>query len=75
MTFEPLEDRTYLSAVIGRYVFYNDSVFDGHDAAANALDDNAIAADKQALLPGQNAAFANYTNYDHGINGIMVDIS
>ena len=60
--------------VTGRYVFYNDSAFDSYDAAANANDDNAIAPDKQALLPGQTATFANYTSYDKGIYGIMVDI-
>ena len=34
----------------------------------------AISPDKQALLPGQTATFANYTSYSRGINGIMVDI-
>ena len=42
--------------------------------AANRADDNAIATDKQALLPGQTATFANYTSDTLGINGIMVDI-
>lgn len=63
------------SALVGRYVFYNDSAFDGNNAAANAADDAAIATDKTALLPGQTASFANYTSYSHGINGIMVDIA
>ena len=31
LTFEPLEGRTYLSAVIGRNVFYNNSAFDGYE--------------------------------------------
>jgi len=60
--------------VVGRYVFYNNSAFDGADPAANAADDAAIATDKQALLPGQTASFANYTSYWRGINGVMVDI-
>jgi len=60
--------------VAGRYVFYNNSAFDGNDPAANAADDNAIATDKQALLPGQIATFANYTSYSRGINGVMIDI-
>ena len=63
------------ASVTGRYVFYNDSAFDGDDAAANANDDNAIAVDKVALLPGETASFANYTSYDKGIYGIMVDVS
>ena len=72
---EPLERRILLSAaVVARQIFYNDSVFDGNDPSANAADDQAIAPDKQPLLPGQTAAFANYTSYSKGINGIMVDV-
>jgi uncharacterized protein YkwD len=52
--------------VAGRFVFYNNSAFDGHDAALNALDDGAIAPDKQALLPGVPASFVNYTSYSRG---------
>jgi len=54
--------------VAGRHIFYDDSTFDNPS-------NNAIATDKQALLPGQTATFDNYTNYDLGINGIMVDIA
>ena len=61
--------------VTGRYVFYNNSSFDGYGYAANAADDAAIATDKSALLPGHTATFANYTSYSAGINGIMIDIS
>ena len=61
--------------VTGRYVFYNDSAFDGDDRMINAADDGAIALDKVALLPGETATFASYTSYDKGIYGIMVDIS
>ena len=61
--------------ISGRYIFYNDSYFDGDNPAAEAADDLAIAADKRALLPGETASFANYTSYDKGINGILVDIS
>jgi len=62
------------TAVVDRHVFYNNSAWDGNDAAANADDDDAIATDKQALLPGQTATFANYTSFTRGINGIMLDI-
>jgi hypothetical protein len=58
--------------VTGRYVFYNNSKYD--DAAKGASDDDAIAPDKQALLPGQAAGFANYTSYTRGLNGIMLDV-
>jgi len=62
------------AGVVGRHVYYNDSAFDGRSAEANGADDGAVATDKQALLPGQAATFANYTSYSRGINGIMVDL-
>lgn len=62
-------------SVVGRHVFYNNSVFDGGSPLASASDDRAIATDKQALLPGQTATFANYTSSSAGLNGIMVDIA
>jgi len=62
-------------SVVGRAVFYNSSAFDGGDAAANLADDGAIATDKAALLPGQTATYANYTNYSRSINGLMIDIN
>ena len=58
----------------GRFVFYNRSAFDGNNPAATAADDNAIATDKTALLPGGTATFSNVTSYSRGINGIMVDM-
>ena len=58
-----------------RLIFYNNSFWDGSDAGINSSDDNAIATDKSALLPGQTSTFANFTNYHLGINGIMIDIS
>ncbi|MDB5302340.1 MAG: conjugal transfer protein, partial [Phycisphaerales bacterium] len=61
--------------VVGRYVYYNNSSFDGNSAAATTADFAAVATDKQALLPGQMASFANYTSYSNGINGIMIDMA
>ena len=55
--------------VVSRKIFYNNSKFDA------LSDDNAIATNKIALLPGTTATFANYTNYDKGINGIIIDIA
>ncbi len=52
-----------LSDQIGRYVFYNNSVWDGRTAGADPPDDDSVAADKQPLLPGQKASFENYTSY------------
>ena len=63
------------ATIAGRSIFYNNSFFDGTNVAANAADDGAIAPDKSALLPSQTATFANYTSYDKGINGLMVDVN
>jgi hypothetical protein len=64
------------STIAGRHVFYNNSKFDGNDPAANAADDPAIDAAKEALLPGGGkAAFKNYTSFSRGLNGIMIDIA
>jgi len=62
------------SEVIEQHIFYNESWFDGQNPVANAADDGAIAGDKFALMPGGTASFANYTSYDKGINGIIIDI-
>ncbi len=47
---ELLEDRRLLATIAGRQVFYNQSVFDGHDAAISAADDAAIATNKAPYL-------------------------
>jgi hypothetical protein len=73
---ETLERRLLFSAaVVGRHVFYNNSYFDGNDPAADTRDDSAVAPDKTALLPGGTATFANYTSYDKGLNGVMIDVA
>jgi ELWxxDGT repeat protein len=61
--------------VANRQAFYNNSFFDGNDAAAGASDDGAIDTTKSALLPGGTAGFANYTSYSKGINGLLIDIA
>jgi hypothetical protein len=61
------------ATVVGRQIFYANSAYD--NPAAGLTADNAIAPDKQALLPGQQATFINYTSYSKGINGIIIDIS
>ena len=70
----PADGPAPVATVAGRHVFYNNSVYDGSSAVADARDDAAIAPDKRALLPGQTATFANYTGYSRGINGIMLDV-
>jgi ELWxxDGT repeat protein len=66
---------TVPTGVAGRYVFYNNSAFDGRDPAANADDDAAIATGKRALLPGQDGTAAHSTGYTRGINGVMIDVA
>jgi hypothetical protein len=60
--------------VVGRFLFYNNSAWDGNNAAANPSDDSAIAPDKVPLFDGSSATFANYSSFSRGLNGIMVDI-
>ncbi len=64
------------TAVVGRFLFYNDSHFDGNGKGADSRDDNAIAPDKSPYLADSGAAtFANVSNYSKGITGIMIDIA
>ena len=63
------------ATVVGRGIFYNNSAWDGNNAAANAQDDKAIATDKAPLRLGGVATFTNYTSYSKGINGIIVDLA
>jgi hypothetical protein len=60
---------------VSRFIFYNNSKFDGNTPSASDLDDDAIPSNKSVLLPGATATFSNFTSYSRGINGIMVDIS
>jgi len=64
------------SVVVGRQLFYHNSP--RYDVSGTAwaplpyADDNAIATDKSAYLPGGTmAGFGNYSSYSKGINGIM----
>jgi len=57
------------ATVAGRQLFYNRSSFDGADSGANANDDQAIANDKAALLPGALATMANFSSYSRGSTG------
>ena len=53
---QSLEARRLLSAVVARHLFYDNSYFDQFTAGPGPSDDAAIAIDKQALLPGEQAA-------------------
>ncbi len=60
--------------VLGNRLFYNNTHYDGNDAAINASDDLAIASDKIGFNGVGTASFANVSSYAHGITGIMVDL-
>ncbi len=63
-------------AILGEYLFYQNSpAFDGGDDGQALDDEQAIAGDKSPLLPGRPASFANYTSYSRGINGLMIDVA
>ena len=60
----------------GRYIFYNNSKFDGNSAANNVSDNSAIPSNKTVYLPGDGQmVLANITNFTKGLNGIMVDLT
>jgi len=60
--------------VAARQLFYNDSLLDGNSPGSDPRDDQAIAPDKVALLPGSTASFLNYSSYSRGLNGVIVDV-
>jgi hypothetical protein len=60
--------------VVDRHLFYNNSVFDGRRAGADAGDDAAIATLTTAAVPGASATHDEVSGYGRGINGIMVDV-
>jgi len=67
---------TAAATVLGRDVFYNNSTYDtATDEEPELCDDTAIATDKAARLPGEAATLTNYTSYDKGINGLIIDIA
>jgi Peptidase M60, enhancin and enhancin-like/N-terminal domain of M60-like peptidases/Cadherin-like domain len=59
--------------VENRQIFYNRSTSAAFgNGSGNPV--SAIDLTKVALLPGQVASAANYTNYSRGLNGLVVDI-
>jgi ELWxxDGT repeat protein len=64
------------STVSGTKLFYKGSTKWNVTNGATFSDDNAIAPDKTAYLPGGGtSAFSAVSSYSLGINGLMVDIS
>ncbi len=83
---EKFDGGTFMGAdwttnVVGRYVFYDNSYWDNPANDPDFNDDTAIAPDIFPLLngpsatyPTQQTMFRNYTSYEKGLNGLMVDI-
>lgn len=62
------------SGVHGRHLYYANAT--GSQFGSDEENPvNAIAANKEALLPGESTSFVNYTNYIRGINGLIVDVT
>ena len=56
-------------------LFYDQSIYDNGIAGVNVGDDQAIATDKVAYVPGSGqSTFANISSYSSGINGLMIDL-
>jgi hypothetical protein len=60
--------------VIGGYFFYNNSAYDHNNPALTPADDTAIATNKQTIKELEQAGFANYSTYEKGITGVMLDV-
>ncbi|QEG21753.1 proprotein convertase P-domain-containing protein [Mariniblastus fucicola] len=57
------------AVVTTRQLFYLGSDYDTGDAF------DSVATDKQFLLPGETATFANYSSYSLGINGLALELN
>ncbi len=72
-TFDIFTTVAAQALVAGRGVFYHNAPNANFSSAG--LANSAIDPTKSALLPGQTASFANYTNYAKGLNGIALDVN
>jgi len=61
-----------LAVVNQRSMFYANAP--GTNFGSDGLANAAIDSTRQALLPGQSASIANYSNYQKGLNGIAIDV-
>lgn len=61
--------------VLGCYLVYGDSAWDGFTPGITAEDAQAIAPDKTPLRPGETARFANVSSYSRGINEVAIDVA
>ncbi|HZN64535.1 MAG TPA: lamin tail domain-containing protein [Tepidisphaeraceae bacterium] len=62
------------ATVVGRHLYYNRSAYDGTVTVPDSSDDNALAPDKAALLPGGRAGAANVSSFTKGITGVFIDL-
>jgi subtilisin-like proprotein convertase family protein/subtilisin family serine protease len=64
-----IPDNSTTPELLSRNIYYVDSSFTGTG------DFDAVATDKQPLLPGETATFANYSSYSRGINGMAFEVN
>ena len=57
------------AVISSRQIFYEDSSYDNSDVF------DAVAPDKQPLVAGQTATFANYSSYWLGLNGLALEVN
>ncbi len=63
------------SLASGRFLFYNQSSWDGGADSVTTGDDSAIATDKTAYIAGSGSASSSaLSSFSRGINGVMVDL-
>jgi VCBS repeat-containing protein len=63
---------TPVTDILARNIVYNDSYWDGDDPLVTSDELSAIAPDKVPLFQGQTATYANVSNYEHGINEVLI---
>lgn len=57
------------AVISSRQLYYDGSSFDG------STDFDAVATDKQFLVNGETATFANYSSYWAGLNGVVLELN
>jgi hypothetical protein len=67
--------RMLSGTTMGQHLYYNASSFDGWTSHVDDMEDAAIDAGIEGLLPGQPAFGRHVSPYVNGINGVAIDVS
>lgn len=60
---------------VGARLFYNDSMFDGHDSSPTAADLAAIDNDLIPVFPGRDSNQNSFSKFASGINGLILEFA